>query len=593
MSNTIADRLAHVRKIMYREKVDALYISGTDPHLSEYLCEHWQTRRFFTGFSGSYGEVVVLPQSAGLWTDTRYFLQAQQELEGSGIAMHKLRVPEAVPVIDWLLMHLSPGNRLAVDPFSLPYATYQHFKDKLRTKNIELVMLPELLNEVWTNRPALPQREIFAMPDQIAGMSVSEKLEAVATALSSRQTTAMVLSALDEVAWLFNLRGSDIQYAPLFMAYAVIGIHTRKIFVHKRSLSREALNMLSMNGVEVHDYEMVIDSLREMGHEIFLVDPNSISTAVWFQVSKANYRLADRSLVATMKAAKNATEIDGFRQAMLKDGVVMVTFLKWLNDTVGLEPVTEFDVSKKLAELRSHQPGFVCESFEPISAYRDHGAMVHLSVDAGNAYPLEPIGVLLTDSGGQYLTGTTDITRTVALGEVTMQQKRDFTLVLKGMIKLSMAVFPYGTKGIQLDTLARQSLWEDGLNYGHGTGHGVGHFLSVHEGPVSIRPECNPNEIVPGMIFSNEPGVYREGEYGIRIENLLVCVEKKTTPFGRFLGFETLTLCPIDTRLVLPELLLPDERQWLNDYHSSVRKALSPMLDDVLQSYLTAITEAI
>ncbi len=591
MNSSIADRLTLVRKIMHREMVDALYISGTDPHLSEYLCEHWQTRRYFTGFSGSYGEVVILPKIAGLWTDTRYFLQAGHELEGSGIEMHKLRVPEAVSAIDWLLLHLAPGERLAVDPISLPFATYHHFQEKLRAKQIELVFLPELYNEIWTDRPSLPKREIFVMPDEIAGKSVSEKIDDVLAVLRSRQTTATVISALDEVAWLFNLRGSDIRFAPLFMAYAVVGVNHRAIFVHKQALSSAARRLLADNAVEVHDYETIFDFLTDLHHEIFLVEPHSVSTAVWLMIKKGDCVMADKSLVATMKASKNATEIEGFRHAMLKDGVVMVTFLKWLNDTVGKAPITEYDVSTKLTELRSLQPEFVGESFESISAYRDHGAMVHMSVDANNAYPLEPDGLLLTDSGGQYLSGTTDITRTVALGKVTERQKRDFTLVLKGMIKLTMAVFPYGTKGIQLDSLARQSLWEDGLNYGHGTGHGVGHFLSVHEGPVSIRPECNPNEIVPGMVFSNEPGVYREGEYGIRIENLLLCVEKETTPFGRFLGFDTLTLCPIDNRLLIPEMLLPAERQWLNDYHERVRKTLTPLLDDVVKSYLVEITQ--
>lgn len=593
MNKIIAGRLSHVRKILKQEGVDALYISGTDPHMSEYLTEHWQTRHYYTGFSGSFGEVVIMQESAGLWTDTRYFLQAQLELEGTGIEMHKLRVPGAVPVIDWLVGNLKPGDRLAVDPFSMPFAAFQNFKVRLSAKRIELVFLPHLYNETWQGRPPLPQKEIFVMPDEIAGRTVSDKIESILHSIRERDASAIVISAVDEVAWLFNLRGSDVRYSPLFMAYGIIGINHRAIFVHRRALTAAALELLTVNGIEVLEYDQFLNYIGNMHEEKFLFEQNSVSTAVGLKIQEFDFVASESSLVAAMKAEKNKTEINGFREAMQKDGVVMITFLKWLNDSIGKYPISEYDISQKLYELRNDQSGFVSESFESISAYRDHGAMVHLSVDASNAYQLAPEGLLLTDSGGQYLMGTTDITRTVALGEVSDQQKHDFTLVLKGMIKLTLAVFPFGTKGIQLDILARQSLWENGLNYGHGTGHGVGHFLSVHEGPVSIRPDCNPNAIAPGMVFSNEPGIYREGEYGIRIENLLVCVEKETTAFGRFLGFDTLTLCPIDLRLVVPEMLSPTERQWLNEYHQRVREVLAPHLNDDYRAYLQQITRAI
>jgi Xaa-Pro aminopeptidase len=593
MKDKITARLTNFRSILHRENLDAWYISGTDPHMSEYLCGHWQTRLFATGFSGSYGEVVITKDSAGLWTDTRYFIQAEEQLAGTGIQMHKLRVPGAVPVPRWLKLNLPPGGRLGIDPWSTPLATFRAIREELDPLNIEVVALPGVTGELWTDRPPLPQKPVFELEPSVTGESRQSKLQRIAGAAEQQGATCTIITALDDLAWSFNLRGHDVDYNPVFMGYAIIGKNHRQLFMHKAALPEDIRYRLAGEGVVISDYGDFGPYLENMQGESIFIDPAGLNTAVWEAIRKNNRIVEGASIATQMKAIKNETELAGFREAMRKDGITMVNFLHWLSENVKSGQLTEYTIGRKLAWFRSQQPGFRGESFSPIVGYAGHGAVVHLSVDASNAGRVIPEGILLFDSGGQYTTGTTDITRTAAIGPVTANQKRDFTLVLKGMIKLSMAIFPAGTKGMHLDVLARQSLWENGLNYGHGTGHGVGHFLSVHEGPASIRQEVNANEIRPGMVFSNEPGLYRTGEYGIRTENMMVCVEKETTPFGQFLAFETLTLCPIDTTLVVKELLSASELEWLNNYHQKVREELLSLLPEELKDYLSRITAAI
>ncbi len=593
MKDMIANRLTSFKAILRRKNLDAYYISGTDPHMSEYLCGHWQTRHFATGFSGSYGEVVIARDSAGLWTDTRYFLQAEEQLAGTGIRMHKLRVPGAVPVPQWLKLNLPPGGRLGVDPWSLPLATYRAFREELDPLDITVAAVPGVTGELWTDRPPLPQKPVFELDTSVTGESRPSKLQRIAGAAEEKGATCTLITALDDLAWSFNLRGHDVDYNPVFMGYAIIGYKHRQLFVHKASLPEEILARLQGEGIEVSGYDEISGYLENMQGETIYLDPATVNTAIWEAIRKNNEISEGPSIATQLKAIKNETELAGFHEAMRKDGIAMVNFLHWLSANIKSGQLTEYTIGRQLAGFRSQQPDFRGESFPPIVGYGDHGAVVHLSVDASNANRVPPEGILLFDSGGQYTTGTTDITRTVAVGPVTAAQKRDFTLVLKGMIKLSMAVFPVGTKGMHLDVLARQSLWENGLNYGHGTGHGVGHFLNVHEGPASIRQEVNANEIRPGMVFSNEPGLYRTGEYGIRTENMMVCVERETTPFGQFLAFETLTLCPIDTTLVVRELLSVSELQWLNNYHQKVREELLPLLPEELKDYLVKVTAAI
>lgn len=593
METTIPMRLEALRQIMRQENMDAFYISGTDPHRSEYLCDHWLTRQYISGFSGSYGEVVVTMESAGLWTDTRYFLQAEAELSGTGFTMHKLRVPEAVPVVQWLQQNLPPDARLGVDPCSLPIETYRSFLQELAPLRTTIVFMPDALPAIWPSRPPMPAHTIFQLEDSITGESRISKLDRITEVVRSKSATCTIISALDELAWTFNLRGSDIPFNPLFFGFALIGQGYRKLFVQDNALPGELREQLSGEGTEILPYSAFYDHAEKLNGETVYLDPSTANTAILMAIPEDSALLEGISVTSLMKAVKNGTELEGFRKAMINDGVAMLKLLHWLKDNVTTGELTEYTVAKKTAFFRSQQDGFRGESFRPIVGYRDHGAMVHLSVEEQNAYPIQKEGIVLLDSGGHYDTGTTDITRTVAVGRVTEQQKTDFTLVLQGMIRLSQAVFPAGTRGVQLDILARQALWEHCLNYGHGTGHGVGHYLNVHEGPASIRQEINPQEILPGMVFSNEPGIYRPGAYGIRTENLMVCVEKETTAFGRFLEFETLTLCPVDTSLLVVDMLLPAERGWFNAYHARVRETLMPHVPEELRSFLEELTRPV
>ena len=590
MNQIIVKRIEAVRGYMSRHNLDALYISGTDPHMSEYLCSHWQTREFATGFTGSFGEVIITQESAGLWTDTRYFLQAEEQLEGTGITMHKLRVPDAVPVPEWLRRNLPDDACLGLDPVSLPLSTYRQLADSLTDKKIKMVLVHDLLEEVWTDRPSLPEQPIFELPPDVTGKARSEKLSAIESMAREKGATVTVVSALDDLAWTFNLRGSDVAYNPVFMGFATIGKDETRLFTHTGTIDSKITDRLRNEGIILCPYLEIYTYLEKLRGQTVYLDPSTANTALWRAASRSNTIVEGPSIPTLLKAVKNSIEIEGFREAMRKDGYAMVQFLYWLRQSVQTGNLNEYLVSRKLAEFRAMQPGFVGESFSPIVGYREHGAIVHLSVDEQNALPIKAEGILLFDSGGQYTTGTTDITRTVALGPVTEHQKRDYTLVLKGMINLTMARFPAGTRGMHLDVLARNALWQHGLNYGHGTGHGVGHFLNVHEGPASIRQELNSHPLAPGMVFSNEPGLYRPGLYGIRTENMMVCVGKEVTEFGTFYGFDTLTLCPIDTRLVEITMLTPEEKNWLNSYHERVRKELQPGLDPMHQEFLHEIT---
>jgi len=589
--NEIRHRIKALRMELLRHNLDAWYISGTDPHASEYLPDRWQTRAFISGFTGSYGLVVVTQEEAGFWTDSRYFIQAEEQLKGAGIKMYKLRIPEAVPPEKWLAKKLQAGSKVGFDPQTLSVSGFRNLDNCLKKAGISMVETPDLFEKIWEDRPAMPADMIFELKHSYAGHSRKEKRELLAAELKKCDADFHVITALDELAWVFNLRGSDIAYNPVFAGYGIVGKNDWILFIDnakvphnlKVQFEKEKITLMPYN-----DFPVWLKSVR--GKKIF-IDSGSAGFAVYSALQSDNKLLEGTSLVALLKARKNSTELAGFREAMKKDGVALLEFLFWLRENVEKGTVTEYTAGHKLAEFRSQQKDFKGESFAPIVGYKKHGAIVHLNVGPENALPLKAEGILLFDSGGQYLQGTTDITRTVALGEITQQQKTDFTLVLKGMIALTQAKFPDGTKGCHLDVLARKALWEHGLNYGHGTGHGVGHFLNVHEGPMSIRQEFNEVPMQPGMVLSNEPGLYREGEYGIRTENMIVCVEKETTAFGHFLGFETLTLCPIDTRLIDFELFSEKERNWLNNYHKQVRKELNPLIRKELAGFLEELTE--
>jgi len=591
--NIIQKRLIALRSEMKSLDLDAWYISGTDPHSNEYLPLKWQTRSFISGFTGSFGTVIVTSSEAGLWTDTRYFIQAEEQLKGTGIAMHKMRVPDAVSPESWLSEQLSTGNRVGIDAQTMSVGGYRNLQKVLAKKEIELVNTPDLFEAVWDDRPQIPSDEIFDFDLAFAGISRREKQNNLADALNKLGADFHVVSMLDELAWLYNLRGSDINYNPVFMGFGLVGKNQNYLFVNKSKLPEKLSQILEKDGVSIHDYNSFYSFLYELKDKKIVLDPLTTNFQIYNSLIGNNEIIEETSLISQSKARKNSTELKGFGEAMKKDGVALVEFLFWLKSNIGKSKITEYEIGRKLAEFRSKQNNFKGESFPPIVGYKNHGAIVHLSVGPDDALDVEAEGILLFDSGGQYLDGTTDITRTVALGAVTDQQKTDYTLVLKGMISLTLAEFPLGTKGCHLDILARKPLWENGMNYGHGTGHGVGHFLNVHEGPMAIRQEYNEHRIEQGMVMSNEPAFYREGEYGIRTENMMVCIEKEKTAFGQFLGFETLTVCPIDTALIKAELLSGKQKNWLNEYHKKVNGLLKPLLSAELHQFLDDVTKEI
>lgn len=591
--NTIEKRLAALRAEMKKNNINAWYISGTDPHNSEYLTERWKTRAFISGFTGSYGMVAVTQNNAALWTDTRYFLQAEEQLQGTGIEMKKLRVPEAVSPEVWLAENLSSGSRVGVDIQTFSVENYRSFRNVLVEKGIEVIETPDFFDVIWENRPLIPSDPIFELETKFAGLSRKEKQTQLGDKLKIIGADFQVVSMLDELAWLHNLRGSDIGYNPVFTGFGLVGKGENYLFVDKNKLPEKLIHTLENEGIIILDYTSFYSFLSELKNKTILIDTSTVNYSIFKALEANNEILEGTSFISHLKAQKNQTEIEGFKRAMKKDGVALVEFLHWLKTNIGKTKITEYTVGRKLTEFRSKQGDFKGESFPPIVGYKHHGAMVHLIVGSEDALEIDAEGILLFDSGGQYLNGTTDITRTVALGKITEQQMLDFTIVLKGMIALTLAKFPIGTLGCHLDILARKPQWENGMNYGHGTGHGVGHFLNVHEGPMAIRQEYNPNSIKEGMVMSNEPAFYRKGEYGIRTENMMVCVEKEETEFGRFLGFDTLTLCPIDTTLIKTELLSPTEKNWLNDYHKRVNRELKPLLRKELHKFLDNITAEI
>ena len=480
--SVIQQRVSALRTEMQNLNLDAWFISGTDPHNSEYLPSKWKTREYISGFTGSYGTVVIAKSKSGLWTDTRYFIQAEEQLKGTEIAMHKLRVPDAISPETWLSEELKSGSRVGIDAQTISVSGYRNIQGTLAKKGIELVNTPDLFDVIWEKRPQIPTHKIFELETVFAGYSRAEKQVQISEKLKQANTDFLVVSMLDELAWLHNLRGSDISYNPVFVGFGLVGINDNYLFVNLSKIPSDLKEVLEKDGICIRDYDSFYDFLAEIKNKRILLDPLTANFSIFNSLSENNEIIEATSTVSHLKAIKNNTELKGFREAMKKDGVALVEFLFWLKSSIGKTKITEYEIGRKLAEFRSKQNNFMGESFSPIVGYKSHGAIVHLNVGPDDAFPVENEGILLFDSGGQYLDGTTDITRTFAVGPVTEQQKTDFTLVLKGMISLTLAEFPLGTKGCHLDILARKPLWENGMNYGHGTGHGVGHFLNVHEG---------------------------------------------------------------------------------------------------------------
>jgi len=574
----IINRLALLREAMKQQGISACIIPGTDPHAGEYIAEYWKERQWISGFDGSAGTAVVTLNGAGLWTDSRYFLHAAEQLEGTGIELVKQGLPETLEILPWLATQLKAGEKVGVNSQMFSLNAYASMKTELKMNELELVSI-DLPAKVWTDRPSLPLNPFFVFDTQYAGKSTTEKLTLVRAEMKKAHAEVFVVSALDDIAWLFNIRGNDVDYNPVVIAYALVENGKATLFIAPEKLTQETSVYLQNQGVTVASYLAIYDELKQLSpSKSVLVDGGKLNQALFESIPTGCAIRNTISPVFKLKSIKNEVEMDGIRRAMVKDGVALTRVFIWLEENLKTDTLSEISVSDKLREFRSEQQNFVGQSFGTIAGYAAHGAIVHYSATPESDVKLKSENIFLLDSGGQYLDGTTDITRTVALGTPTVQQKVDFTLVLKGHIALSTAIFPVGTRGSQLDILARKAMWDLGLNYGHGTGHGVGHFLNVHEGPQSIRMDENPIVLQAGMFMSNEPGLYRTNQYGIRTENLIHVVPAQKTDFGQFLKFETVTLFPIDQVLIDIDLLTDAEIGWLNDYHKKVYDSIAPKL---------------
>lgn len=577
MSKETCPHLEALRDLMRSKHIDAVIIPGTDPHQSEYPSEHWKFRDYVSGFTGSNGTAVVTLDDAGLWTDSRYFLQAAEQLEGSGFTLRKENIPGEPTVLEWLGEVLDEDAVVGVDGrlFSLIEAN----RIEMFCAQNGFMFAPDFraAEAIWTDRPARPMNPAFVHDEALAGEDVDSKISRVVDALDAADADGLLITALDEIAWLLNLRGSDVDYTPVVIAFAYVSEDERVLFIDSEKVTSEVKDHLKKYGVKIKDYDDIEKFLGKISSTAtVMVDPNRVSDALGQAMICNKTFMA--SPVIGLKGVKNECQIAGFRQAMLYDGAAMVRMMMWLEQNVA-NGITEMDVDRRLQQERAAYASNRGDSFHMIAGYKDHGAIVHYEATEESAYTLAPEGLLLIDTGGQYLEGTTDITRTISLGNPTAAEKHDYTLILKGHLALARAVFPKGTMGVQLDVLARGLLWNEGMTYLHGTGHGVGHFLGCHEGPQSIRMEANPTPLELGMVTSNEPGIYKTGEYGIRTENLLLCVPAcSNEEWGEFYKFESLTLFPYDTTLMDMDMLSREEVKQINDYHAMVCERLRPLL---------------
>ncbi len=592
MKETISNRLAALRDVMRREHLAAFIFPSTDPHNGEYVPDHWKGREWISGFDGSAGTAVVTMTAAALWTDSRYFIAAAEQLDGTEFVLMKERMPETPTIAQWLGEQLrdSDSKEVAIDGMTCSYNMVEGFVGELRKAGgLTLRTNFDILSQVWTDRPPVPLNKIEIQPLSLAGEPAHEKLSRIRQELRKKHADGMLIAALDDIAWTLNLRGSDVHCNPVFVSYLLIASTKATLFVNKEKLTSDVVAYLKNEGVDIDDYGNVRKGLKDYFEYNILLDPNEINYTLFKTPSRQI--VGESSPVPTMKAVKNKEEIAGFKSAMLQDGIAMTQFLMWLKPAVEKGGETELTVDRKLTELRRARPLFRDISFDTIAAYQEHGAIVHYEATEATDKPLKPEGLLLLDSGAQYQNGTTDITRTIALGPLTDEQRRVYTLVLKGHIQLDMLKFPEGASGTQLDALARKDMWAEGYNYLHGTGHGVGSYLNVHEGPHQIRMEYRSAPLHAGMTVTDEPGIYMEGKFGVRIENTLLIKPYKETAFGKFLQFEALTLCPIDTAPIVREMMTNEEILWLNNYHQRVRETLSPYLNESEQQWLNEATK--
>ncbi|SEA93702.1 Xaa-Pro aminopeptidase [Xylanibacter ruminicola] len=575
---TVNQRIEALREVMKREHLAAFIFPSTDPHQGEYVPDHWKGREFISGFNGSAGTAVVTMTSAALWTDSRYFIAAEEQLRGTEFQLMKLKMPGTPTIAEWIGKECAAGAEVALDGWcSSVNAVKELIADLRQQGGITLRTNLDPLAQIWTDRPVIPEHVVEIFPLQYAGESCHEKIARIRQALRQKHADGMLMSALDDIAWTLNLRGTDVHCNPVFVAYLLISSKAVTLYINKVKLTPEVEAYLKAEGVGVAPYEAVAKGLKDYFEYNILLDPDEVNYTLYKQVTREIVEV--ESPVKRMKTVKNPTEIAGFRSAMLKDGIAMAKFLCWLKPAVEAGGQTEISIDQKLTSLRAEQPLYRDISFDTIAGYQAHGAIVHYEATPETDIPLKPEGFLLLDSGAQYLDGTTDITRTIALGPLTEEQKRVYTLVLKGHIQIELCKFPSGASGTQLDVLAREAMWREGLNYLHGTGHGVGTYLNVHEGPHQFRMEWKPAPLVAGMTITDEPGIYLEGKFGVRVENTLLITPYKETQFGEFLQFESLTLCPIDTTPIVKEMMLDEEIAWLNQYHQHVYDTLAPHLD--------------
>lgn len=578
--NEINQRLESLREVMRREHLSAFIFPSTDAHQSEYVADHWQGRAWISGFNGSAGTAVVTMKSAALWTDSRYFLAAEEQLKGTEFQLMKLKIEGTPTISEWLAQELQGENaEVGLDGMVNSYhETVGLIADLRKSGGITVRTNFDPLELIWTDRPAIPTNPVEILPMEFAGESVASKISRIRIALRQRHADGMLISALDDIAWTLNLRGTDVHCVPVFVSYLLISSQQVSLYVDFAKINDEVKAYLAENGISLYPYNKVAEGLKQYSEYNILLDGDETSYFLWKTV-KCQEIIAGNSPVPAMKAQKNDREIAGFRQAMLRDGVAMVKFLRWLKPAVEAGGQTEISIDRKLTSLRAEQHLFRDISFDTIAGYQAHGAIVHYEATPETDVALKPEGLILIDSGAQYQDGTTDITRTIALGPVTEEMKHVYTLVLKGHIQLELAKFPDGASGTQLDALARECMWREGYNYLHGTGHGVGSYLSVHEGPHQIRMEWKPTPLRAGMTVTDEPGLYLSGKFGVRIENTLLIKDYQTTEFGKFLQMESLTLCPIDLSPVDFSMLQTEEIEWLNDYHRDVFEKLSPYLE--------------
>lgn len=577
---------------MKKEQVDAFVIYSADPHMGEYLPNEWKERVWISGFTGSAGMVVITQTGAGLWTDARYFIQAPKELKGSGIELFKLGLPETPSYYDWILKQLEENGTVATNGLCCSHNEWTKMQDTFEEKKLKLKDIP-LLNNVWTNREIKNKKPITIHPMCYAGKTVTEKLKMIRNEMNQKQADIHLVTSLDNIAWILNLRGCDVEYNPVFMSYLAIHHNTATLFIDTDKCTTEVLDYLEESKVQVAEYNSFFSFLDTLEDDNIWLSSESNQT-IFEHLQRKNTFIQLPPPSFLMKSLKNDTEIAGAKKALIKDGVAMVNFLYWLENNVGKTPMNEASIGETLLSFRKQQENFVGESFGTIAGYQGNGAIIHYSAKPDSCKEVTNKGILLLDSGGQYLEGTTDITRTIPLGEVDDTFKKDYTLVLKGHIDLNLAKFPHGTRGCNLDVLARLPLWKADRNYGHGTGHGVGAFMNVHEGPLKIHQDLVDQALLPGMIMSNEPGLYRADKYGIRLENLMVCVKDQTSEFGDFYVFDTITLCPFYTNVIQKELMNNDEITWLNDYHKQVFETLAPLIDDKKKvQWLEKMCEAI